>query len=670
MRVGRLRYLAPLVVAALISPLSGGIAFAQGDSPAAGTQATITQASAPTPCQINRARNGGVNVNWDNQRLKHVYPLGEWQRLDPNRRNFTDRTPNLGYIVMVKVGVYYSWSTCGGGQVSGGQVIGGQTGGGQAGTAGFKCEITPAANGAVRVSWNDIGQSANYVYPIGDPGRVTVGGRNYTDPQANIGYVAYAEVGGNAVWTICGEGDGSGTGDITCADSGPCGPGTPGGGDPGTPGGGDPGTPGGGDPGTPGGGDPGTPGTGNLVCQVVARGTTAVDVTWNNIGQSQDFVTPAGENKLPISGQLFIDGTPNASYEVSVVVGSQTISTTCANNAVTPPPTDWSCTVQGGPGQSSVVTWPAVAGAAKYRVRHIGNPGKVTTDTTYIDTGHPSSRPWYEVTRIGGSDTLPKTVTCSRPDLNTMAPTCRNWDPNRRYFFGIFAYRQDTFAQSYNAYDRNDVLMFNTAELGAPKLVSQRAHSAIAAFQFSWSIQKWRLTNGKAVKYIKPVNNGIEGLATRCGTLTSVTPIAVDGNDDGAIARAGHSVDFDIDGDGSLDRLDDWFGSDEGILVDRSIPGAIDGRHLFGDQGGRYADGFAKLALRDANGDGAVAGRELDGLALWTDANGNGVLDEGELSDLGDITSLSTSHQKYLSTATRADGSTVVTEDVWFNQVS
>ena len=42
------------------------------------------------------------------------------------------------------------------------------------------------------------------------------------------------------------------------------------------------------------------------------------------------------------------------------------------------------------------------------------------------------------------------------------------------------------------------------------------------------------------------------------------------------------------------------------------------------------------LAALDDNGDGVLSGKELDGLALWHDANGNGVCDPGEVKPLSE----------------------------------
>ena len=166
-----------------------------------------------------------------------------------------------------------------------------------------------------------------------------------------------------------------------------------------------------------------------------------------------------------------------------------------------------------------------------------------------------------------------------------------------------------------------------------------------------------------------------------------ISPIALDLNGDGEIgvtgettvrgARTsiGETVQFDIDADGKLDTIE-WFAGDgDGILVNTTLIGAnneIDGSALFGDQGGKYDNGYVKLSLLDADGDGAVSGSEADSLGLWID-DGDAVLEEGELKSLSDyqIVSLSTAMDldaegRMISTATKSDGSSILTEDVWF----
>ncbi|MEM9496144.1 MAG: SdrD B-like domain-containing protein, partial [Pseudomonadota bacterium] len=186
--------------------------------------------------------------------------------------------------------------------------------------------------------------------------------------------------------------------------------------------------------------------------------------------------------------------------------------------------------------------------------------------------------------------------------------------------------------------------------------------------------------------------NGGE-LVIHINDVPTFTPIALDLNRDGEIgvtgetssrqkdadAELGRTVEFDIDADGDLEVIE-WFdGSGDGILVDTRKIGAdgeIDGEALFGDQGGKYANGYEKLALLDGDSDGVLTGAELEGLGLWLD-DGDGVLEEGELQTLEqhDIASISAEmtvehdsegRELQRSTVTTSDGETILTEDVYF----
>jgi hypothetical protein len=107
---------------------------------------------------------------------------------------------------------------------------------------------------------------------------------------------------------------------------------------------------------------------------------------------------------------------------------------------------------------------------------------------------------------------------------------------------------------------------------------------------------------------------------------------------------------FDLRGNG-MKMITEWVGPKQGLLVEPRPDGTIDGNALFGVAGG-YNNGFEKLSVRDANHDGVLTGKELQGLSVWVDANSNGRLDKGELKSLAElgITSLSVKHKDYRST--------------------
>jgi hypothetical protein len=87
------------------------------------------------------------------------------------------------------------------------------------------------------------------------------------------------------------------------------------------------------------------------------------------------------------------------------------------------------------------------------------------------------------------------------------------------------------------------------------------------------------------------------------------------------------TVSFDLDGDGVSEDWP-WVRPDTGILAwDPLARGEIvSGRQLFGSVTFFlfHQDGYAALRLLDDNQDGELSGLELDGLAIWKDANGDG----------------------------------------------
>ena len=172
-----------------------------------------------------------------------------------------------------------------------------------------------------------------------------------------------------------------------------------------------------------------------------------------------------------------------------------------------------------------------------------------------------------------------------------------------------------------------------------------------------------------------------------------VSPITLDLTQDGQIGVTGETssidkginntigttVEFDIDGDGKLDTIEWIDGLGDGLLVDNRDGNAandMNGTRLFGDENGKYSNGYEKLALLDIDGDGKLSGDELTGLSVWID-NGDAKVQDGELKTLAEleITSISTQMTESTgidgkmhmeSVATKIDGTEIMTEDVWF----
>ncbi|MBS0450572.1 MAG: cadherin-like domain-containing protein [Proteobacteria bacterium] len=180
------------------------------------------------------------------------------------------------------------------------------------------------------------------------------------------------------------------------------------------------------------------------------------------------------------------------------------------------------------------------------------------------------------------------------------------------------------------------------------------------------------------------------------GLVKISTPVALDLNGDGHIgvtgatsssqkdtgAPLGHTVQFDIDGDGKADTIERFDGSGDGILVDNRdglVGTQMDGTRLFGNDNGAFSNGYDKLAQLDVNGDGRLDGSELQGLLVWVD-NGDAQVQDGELRTLGAAGIAAVSTQMHVtvddqgrghleSSATRVDGSELMSEDVFFARV-
>ena len=128
------------------------------------------------------------------------------------------------------------------------------------------------------------------------------------------------------------------------------------------------------------------------------------------------------------------------------------------------------------------------------------------------------------------------------------------------------------------------------------------------------------------------------------------SPIAVDlgngiGSTGDSLARnkadgeIGKTIEFD-------GKTTEWFSGQEGILVDAdwNADGKMGWEDLMGDagqskdvDGDGVISGFDKIAGYDTNGDGKVAGAELEQLRVWQDANQDGKVDDGEMKSAADV---------------------------------
>lgn len=181
----------------------------------------------------------------------------------------------------------------------------------------------------------------------------------------------------------------------------------------------------------------------------------------------------------------------------------------------------------------------------------------------------------------------------------------------------------------------------------------------------------------KAQRTGSPVMLDLDGDGKLGTTGVSTAKDRVDG-------QVGRTVDFDLDGDGAKDKIEWSDGKGDGFLVDDSDGGAsaaaagngeIDGRRLFGDEGGKFANGYEKLKKFDADGDGVLKGQELEGLKMWVD-NGDARVGGGELKSLADLgiteisvgmrTERNARGEDLMRSTFVQDGQTKASEDVWF----
>lgn len=235
----------------------------------------------------------------------------------------------------------------------------------------------------------------------------------------------------------------------------------------------------------------------------------------------------------------------------------------------------------------------------------------------------------------------------------------------------VFSPTENGFNSNYNLYDRdrNFVATVNSTDITHKKFIGNDVGRFSVAYIGNYEIE-WNGTrfgfDQVSIYYISAVENDAESELTLCDR-SAISPIAIDLNNEGRIHRILGDFTVDVDGDGSMETLSQWFGPTAGILVTADAKGKISGDFMFGNVPGVYADGFSELATLDENSDGEITENELDSLAIWMDSNSDTIVNDGELSSIAShqIISLEVEHYKFMARATKVTGKRVLMEDVW-----
>ena len=126
----------------------------------------------------------------------------------------------------------------------------------------------------------------------------------------------------------------------------------------------------------------------------------------------------------------------------------------------------------------------------------------------------------------------------------------------------------------------------------------------------------------------------------RCAAITPIIIATTPGARLRSLIDARASIAFDLAGDGGSAAWD-WVSPDAGILVwDPKGTGRItSGRQLFGGATWWifFANGYAALGALDDNGDGWLRAHELEGIAMWFDADSNGVSAPSEVVPVAEL---------------------------------
>jgi hypothetical protein len=164
---------------------------------------------------------------------------------------------------------------------------------------------------------------------------------------------------------------------------------------------------------------------------------------------------------------------------------------------------------------------------------------------------------------------------------------------------------------------------------------------------------KKRLTDSPPAVYLTPI----------------LVPLRAQASFDDLVDRAS-KVAFDFSGQGRTMQAG-WLTKNAAWLVwDPKAKGRVaSGFQLFGSVTwvASWDNGYNALGALDDNGDGFIAGAELDGLALWHDKNENGASDPGEVKPLAThkIAALKYTHTRVGDDLWIADEGALIENEGW-----
>jgi hypothetical protein len=190
---------------------------------------------------------------------------------------------------------------------------------------------------------------------------------------------------------------------------------------------------------------------------------------------------------------------------------------------------------------------------------------------------------------------------------------------------------------------------------------------------------------------VTDIAGNVSNAAVATVKVNNATPLMLDLNGDGVHTTAmAQGVLFDVTHSGQPVKTG-WVDANDGLLArDLNHDGQIqNGSELFGNgtdtASGKAADGYAALRQFDLNADGVINAQDaiFNELLVWTDRNGDGVSNAGELHSLASlgIASLNLNAvqgtQKdqgntlgLVSSWTDTQGKTHAMADVWFDTTS